>query len=110
MNQGELWHARLDPIEGSEQSGTRPILIISGNSWNRNSKLIIACSLTTSIRHREGCIIIEKNSTNNLKEDSEILVFQVRSLSKSRLLNFIGLISQTEIDAVIFQLNEFLEL
>ena len=110
MNQGEIWYARLDPTEGSEQSGTRPILIISGNAWNRHSKLVIACSITSSVKNREGCIVLKKNDTHNLKEDSEILVFQIRSLSKMRLLNYVGFVSQHIMDHVIFHLNEFLEL
>ena len=34
MKQGEIWYADLEPVKGSEQSGKRPVVIISGPAMN----------------------------------------------------------------------------
>lgn len=39
----EIWLADLDPTEGFEQAGKRPVLIISGNAMNSKSGLVIIC-------------------------------------------------------------------
>ena len=40
VKRGELYYARLDPIVGSEQGGTRPVLILQNNTGNRFSPTI----------------------------------------------------------------------
>jgi len=85
MKQGEIWNVYFDPVKGSEQSGNRPAVIISGNTMNQKSNLVIVCPLTTSLHYFKEHPIIEPNAENGLKETSEILVFQVRTLSKERL-------------------------
>lgn len=37
MKRGDVWSARLDPVEGSEQAGKRPVLIVSRDAINRSS-------------------------------------------------------------------------
>ena len=44
---GEIWWANLNPTRGREQSGIRPILIISQNIFNRHSGTVIALALTS---------------------------------------------------------------
>ncbi|MEG3922940.1 type II toxin-antitoxin system PemK/MazF family toxin [Microcoleus sp. T3_A4] len=34
MNRGEVYDARLEPVEGSEQGGTRPVIIVSRATIN----------------------------------------------------------------------------
>ncbi len=42
MNRGDVYNARLDPIEGSEQGGNRPVIIVSRNAINVSSSFVIA--------------------------------------------------------------------
>jgi mRNA interferase MazF len=51
MKQGELWYADLNPVVGSEQSGFRPMLVISGNLLNTYLNVVIYCPLTTKIKN-----------------------------------------------------------
>lgn len=90
MRQGEIWWTDLNPVQGREQSGRRPVLIISGNLLNRYLEVVIAVPLTTQIKRYKGNPILEPNLQNQLKFTSEALVFHVRSISKDRLLEKIG--------------------
>ena len=47
MNRGEVWDASLDPTEGSEQAGIRPIIIVSRNAINTSSSVVLAVPCTT---------------------------------------------------------------
>lgn len=92
MKQGEIWMVYFDPIKGSEQAGNRPAVIISGNLMNSNSDLIIVCPLTSSIKSYKGNPVLEPNKINGLELKSEVLVFQIRTLSKLRFKKKIGVV------------------
>lgn len=100
MKQGEIWYADLDPVKGSEQSGKRPVVIISGPTMNIALPIVIACPLTGVIKNIKGCVVIQKDKTNNLKKDSEILVLQIRTVSKNRLTKKIGDITKHQLDLI----------
>jgi mRNA interferase MazF len=108
MKQKEIYWADLEPVKGSEQKGKRPVVIISGDAMNDNLDIVICCPLSTRIKNYAGCVILKKDSINNLKTDSEIITFQVRSVSKARLTKKIGEISTDQLKQMIKGLNEIL--
>jgi mRNA interferase MazF len=102
MRQGEIWNANLNPTEGSEQAGFRPVVIISGNLANTYAPVVLCCPLTTKLKRYKGNPILEPNTQNGLKSISEIMVIHLRSLSKSRLKEKMGEIPP----AVILELKK----
>jgi mRNA interferase MazF len=100
MKQGEIWHADLEPVRGSEQSGKRPVVIVSGPTMNTALQIIIVCPLTSVIKNIKGCIVIQKNQINNLKKNFEVLVLQVRTISKKRLSKKIGNITKDQVEQI----------
>lgn len=100
MKQGELWYADLNPVKGSEQSGIRPVVIVSGNLANTYLNTIICCPLTTKIKQYKGNVLINPNELNKLSAASEILTFHIRSLSKERLVRKIGAITAAELKQI----------
>jgi len=96
MKQGDIYLARLEPTEGAEQSGTRPVVIISGNTMNRYFELVIVCPLSSRIKNYAGCVQLKKNMLNGLEVDSEIITFQIRTIAKARLTKRLGKISGDE--------------
>lgn len=100
MEQGELWYADLNPVKGSEQSGTRPVVIVSGNLANTYLKTVICCPLTTKIKGYKGNVLLTPDASNKLSETSEILTFHIRSVSKERLIGKIGTISAEELEQI----------
>src|SRR5688572_16498420 len=108
MKQGEIWEVYLQPTLGSEQSGNRPAIIISGNLLNKYLQVVIVCPLTTKIKNYKGNVILQPNDQNNLKQASELLTFHIRSISKVRLKKHIGKIKQEELGKIKNCLGEIL--
>ncbi len=108
MKQGEIWHADLNPTKGREQAGMRPVLIASGNLLNEHLEIVIVLPLTTQVKNYKGNPVLTPSKTNGLREESEVLVFHVRSLSKERLVRRIGKIHDHEIELAIKTLNDIL--
>ena len=47
MDRGEIWLVSLDPIAGHEQSGKRPVLIVSKASFNKFTRLPVVVPVTS---------------------------------------------------------------
>jgi mRNA interferase MazF len=90
IKRGEIWLVNLDPTQGSEQAGTRPIIIYQNETISKYTVTIISIPLTTNIK-RAGlptCVLIPKNGA--LKNDSVALCHQMRVLDKTRFIHKIG--------------------
>jgi len=109
MNQGEIWQANLNPYKGSEQGGFRPVVILSGNLLNRHLPVVITAPLTTKIKKYKGNPVLKPSKTNGLKNESELLVFHIRSISKDRLVKKTGNIDTEELELAIKTLNDLLK-
>lgn len=96
MNRGDVYDARLDPAEGSEQAGTRPVLIVSRDAINQNSSVVVIAPFTNAAnigRSYPSNVLIAKDE-GGLSADSVLLGGQVRAITKSRLLHFRGSLSE----------------
>lgn len=109
MKQRDIYYANINPSRGREQTGMRPVVIISGNAMNDNFDVCIVCPLTSSIKNYAGCVALKKDKLNNLNQDSEIITFQIRAISKNCLTKKIGEITKEQLREIITGLNEVLE-
>ncbi len=108
MKQQEIWYANLDPIKGHEQSGIRPVVIVSGNNLNDHSNLKIVCPVTSQIKNYTGTLLLKKDRMNKLTKDSEVLVFQIRTIDEVRLINMIGTITDQQMKRIRIYIDEIL--
>ena len=108
MKQGEIWYADLNPVKGSEQYGYRPVVIISGNVLNTYLQIVIACPLTSKIKNYKGNIVLSPDNDNGLNETSEVMVFHIRSISKTRLVKKIGRITSGQLSDNLEGLQDIL--
>ncbi len=85
---------RLDPIEGSEQRGERPGLVISPNEINEHSPVILIASLTSRKTDRvyPFGVLIEAPE-GGLSERSKVMLIHIRSLDKRRIIGHYGSLS-----------------
>ena len=84
-NRGEIWLADLNPMRGHEQAGTRPVLIISTNTFNHGpAGLVFVLPLTRTDRHIPIHVLIEAPE-GGVPARSYILCDAVRSIAKDRL-------------------------
>lgn len=102
MTRGEVYNARLNPVEGSEQAGTRPVIIVSRDAINAASTVILAVPCTTyrGGRRLYPSQVLLYAPDGGLDVDSVALGEQVRALSTSRLLNLRGTLSREALSAV----------
>jgi len=109
VRQGEIWYADLNPTKGSEQAGQRPVVVISGNLLNEHLNVVIVVPLTTKIKNYKGNPVLKPSAENGLKQESEMLIFHIRSVSKDRLVKKIGRIEIAQREYAIRTLNEILK-
>jgi mRNA interferase MazF len=109
VRQGEIWNADLNPVKGSEQAGFRPVVIISGNLLNEYLKVVIVVPLTSQIKRYKGNPILTPSKANGLKKESEMLIFHVRSVTKDRLVEKLGIIEPSQRELAIKTLNDILK-
>lgn len=92
MKRGDIFDARLNPTEGLEQAGTRPVIVVSRDAINTHSSVIVIVPLTKAANIKKAYpnnVMIEKRQ-GGLTVDSVALGGQVRAISKSRLLRLRG--------------------
>lgn len=106
MLQKDIYWVNLDPTKGKEQKGKRPVVIISGDTMNKNFGVFIICPISSKIKNYAGCVKLEKNKTNKLTEDSEIITFQIRTIAKERMIKKIGEITDEQLKEIFHSLNE----
>lgn len=92
----DVYLVNLDPTIGSEIQKTRPCLVISPDEMNRNIRTVIIAQLTSVQRDyptRVSCIFQEKKG--------QIVLDQLRTIDKARLVKKLGAISSKEQSEVI---------
>ncbi len=94
MKRGEIYNARLDPTEGSEQSGSRPVIIVSRDAINANSPVVLVVPCTTDRSQRIYPSQIRlRAGEGGLRQDSIAMGEQVRAIDKRRLVEYWGNLS-----------------
>jgi mRNA interferase MazF len=102
---GDVVWADLDPTVGREQSGQRPILVMSHDVFNERSGTVIAMAITGQPQ-RAGFPLSLELKSGNLPKRSWVKISQVRTLSTRRLGTTIGRVSPEELEQVVEGLNE----
>ncbi|TAN02002.1 MAG: type II toxin-antitoxin system PemK/MazF family toxin [Chitinophagaceae bacterium] len=85
FNKWDIVLVNLDPTKGSEMSKTRPCVIISPNTLNKNLHTLIIAPLTSSHK-RYPCRI----STNINNSPGEVCLDHIKSIDKSRVIKLLG--------------------
>jgi mRNA interferase MazF len=99
---GEVYWVNLNPTQGAEVNKVRPCLIVSPNQANQHLKTVLVAPITSSVHEyptRVPCII--------QKKPGEIMLDQMRSVSKDRLGSKITELSLDELNQVLVLLQEF---
>ncbi len=101
VRRGEVYDARLDPVEGSEQAGTRPVVIVSRDTINASSSVILGAPCTTFRgQHVYRSQVIVNAPHGGLTTTSVVLTEQVRALSKTRLVRWRGALPPQTMDQI----------
>lgn len=104
---GDIIWANLDPTQGHEQSGLRPVLVLSLDVFNDRSGTVIAVALTSQ-QPSAGFPLTLELSDPILPKKSWVKISQIRVLSVKRLGKKLGKASAEELEMVIEGLNEII--
>ncbi|MDT3699340.1 MAG: type II toxin-antitoxin system PemK/MazF family toxin [Thermincola sp.] len=101
IRRGDIFFADLSPVVGSEQGGTRPVLVLQNDIGNQYSPTTIVAAVTSQISKAKLPTHVEVTSkTSGLEKDSVILLEQIRTIDKSRLKEKITVLNEDSMNRV----------
>jgi len=105
----EIWLANLDPVVGSEQGKTRPVLIISASNLNTILPVVNVLPITSRKPNRriypnEALI---SAGIAGLTSESIVLCYQIRTLDQKRLTKKFGLVNDPKLQDEILEALKF---
>lgn len=101
---GEIWLAALDPTVGSEIQKTRPCVIVSPPEMHDFLRTVTVAPMTTGSRPAPYRISVRFRGRAGL-----VLLDQMRTLDKQRLLRRLGAVSGNTLRLVLVALREMFE-
>lgn len=100
FRRGEIYIADLNPYIGSEQGGTRPVIILQNNLGNLFSPTLIVAPLTSRLKKRELPTHYLITGVEALKEESLVMLEQIKTIDKRRVKEYIGKVSCEEMNRI----------
>jgi mRNA interferase MazF len=111
IDRWDIWLAGLDPVIGSEQGKTRPVLVISRSELNSILPVVTVLPLTS---RKPGRRIYPNEAllpANVNYIDSIVLTYQIRTLDKRRLIKPLGTVNDDHLrEAVLAALYYHLDI
>ena len=101
VKRGDIFYADLSPVVGSEQGGTRPVLIVQNDTGNKHSPTVIAAAITSQTNKAKLPTHIELAGRSvGLTKDSVVLLEQIRTIDKRRLREHMGRLDESIMNRV----------
>ncbi len=104
MTRGEVWWVEFEPAVGSEIRKTRPAVIVSNDSANRNLPRVVVVPLSSNVQR----IYPGEALVNVAGQASKVMADQIMAADKARLKNQLGTLSKADMmsleDAICIQL------
>ena len=97
VNRFDIYLINLDPSVGSEIKKTRPCLVVSPDEMNRHIRTVIVAPLTT----KEGKMYPSRVACEFRGKKGQIVLDQIRTLDKSRLIKKLGTVDpQIQVEVI----------
>lgn len=100
IKRGDIFYADLVQGTGSEQNGRRPVVILQNNKGNRHSTTTIVAMITSARKKSLPTHVWVRKEDSGLKEDSIVLLEQIQTLDKKRLVNKAGRLGKAVMDQI----------
>lgn len=101
FKRGDIYKADLNPYKGSEQGGIRPVIVLQNNLGNLFSPTLVVAPLTSKVHGKKKLpthYLIR--DVSNLDADSLVLLEQIKTIDKQRVIEFIGRVSDEDMYGV----------
>lgn len=102
----DIWMADLSLAVGAEQSGHKPCMIISNNIGNKFAPVVTVAVITSKVKTEIPTHVYLNAELNGLLKDSTLLLEQVRTIDKNRLMRNIS----TAHSSIRKQINDTIQL
>jgi mRNA interferase MazF len=98
---GDIFYVDLEPVQGREQGGRRPCLVIQNDVSNACSPVVIVAAMTSrpARRDRPTDVLIAPDASG-LDLPSRVLLNQIRTIDKARLGRHVGRATDEELALV----------
>jgi mRNA interferase MazF len=101
LKRGMVVRVRLNPVEGSEQGGERPTLVLSPDIINERSPVILVAAITSkkteNVRPFEALLTPPEGG---LTLPSKVMLMHLRSVDRQRITGILGTISDEAMEQV----------
>jgi len=104
---GSIYWADLNPVRGHEQSGTRPVVVLSQDIFNEKSGTVIAMAITSQPQKAGFPLTYELTEPLQTKR-AWIKISQIRTLSVDRIGRRIGEVGVDELNQLLEGLQEII--
>ncbi|MBU0962855.1 MAG: type II toxin-antitoxin system PemK/MazF family toxin [Nanoarchaeota archaeon] len=111
IKRGDLVLVNLDPVIGSEQGKIRPAVIIQNNLGNDYSPTTIIAPITSKIFSKEYPTNVQISAKESgLEKDSTILLNQIRTIDKVRIVKKLNSLDITIMEKVDYAIKSSLDI
>lgn len=100
ITRGDIYYAQLDPVLGSEQGGTRPVLVVQNDQGNRHGPTLIVVPITSRMKKHHLPTHVKIRQGIGLPKYSIALLEQIRTIDKSRLGAYVGRLEGAAMDGI----------
>lgn len=109
---GDVFMANLDPGEGSEQRGTRPVVVVSRDAINQFSPVVVVAPITDAANKKKvyPSHVRVLAGAGGLSKDSIVICEQVRAINKTRLRRHLGKFDKATLASIEAALKVTLDL
>ena len=92
--------ANLNPYKGSEQGGKRPVIVLQNNRGNRYGPTLIVAPITSKLYKTELPTHYILKEVNGLPDESLVLLEQIKTIDKKRVLSYVGKVSKEQMEDI----------
>jgi len=99
VSKGEIWLVNLNPIKKNNEMGKiRPVLVYQNNELNHSDySTTIIIPFSTSLVDNAEPIRLRINKRDDLKENSDLVITQIRAIDNARFIKKLGILSKHEL-------------
>lgn len=97
---GDLYLANLNPFQGSEQGGTRPVVVLQNNDGNYYCPTLIVAPLTSMMKKTNLPVHYRLVEAKGMKEPSIVLLEQIKTIDKCRICAYLGKVSKQQMEEI----------
>ncbi len=97
IRQFDIWMADLNPRMGTEPGKVRPVVVVQSDLLNGGHPSTVICPITTQVQPDAEILRIHiVRPRLGLKEDSDIMIDQVRAIDNRRLIRKLGVLDESK--------------